>query len=187
MCTTVHFMHLSLREAKKDATRARLAEATYEIVRTQGPDHLTAEAVATMAGVSRRTFFNYFPSIDAACAHSVELLLAELTETLSRRPADECLWDTMEALLAGEAGSPVIERLALLAATKENSPVARHLAHDHIDAFVEWLTGWLMDRLGPDVDEVYAAAPTPVGSVAAPIVTRPARREGYAAAYSIAT
>ena len=157
MCTTVHFMHLSLREAKKDATRARLAEATYEIVRTQGPDHLTAEAVATMAGVSRRTFFNYFPSIDAACAHSVELLLAELTETLSRRPADECLWDTMEALLAGEAGSPVIERLALLAATKENSPVARHLAHDHIDAFVEWLTGWLMDRLGPDVDEVYAA------------------------------
>ena len=54
-------MHLSLREAKKDATRARLAEATYEIVRTQGPDHLTAEAVATMAGVSRRTFFNYFP------------------------------------------------------------------------------------------------------------------------------
>ena len=82
------------------------------------------------------------------------MLLAELTETLSRRPADECLWDTMEALLAGEAGSPVIERLALLAATKENSPVARHLAHDHIDAFVEWLTGWLMDRLGPDVDEV---------------------------------
>ena len=35
--------------------------------------------------------------------------------------------------------------------------MARHLAHDHIDAFVEWLTGWLMDRLGPDVDEVYAA------------------------------
>ena len=122
MCTTVHFMHLS--SVRPRRTHRGLAEATYEIVRTQGPDHLTAEAVATMAGVSRRTFFNYFPSIDAACAHSVELLLAELTETLSRRPADECLWDTMEALLAGEAGSPVIERLALLAATKENSPVA---------------------------------------------------------------
>ena len=42
------------------------------------------------------------------------------------------------------------------------------------------------DQLGLDARR-YAAAPTPVGSVAAPIVTRPASREGYAAAYSIAT
>lgn len=143
-------------ERKRAETEAALVRAAYDLAEG-GIGAVTAEAIAERAGVSRRTFFNYFPSIDAACAHSVELLLAELTETLSRRPADECLWDTMEALLAGEAGSPVIERLALLAATKENSPVARHLAHDHIDAFVEWLTGWLMDRLGPDVDEVYAA------------------------------
>lgn len=147
----------SLRERKKFATRASLADAAFEIVRDLGPEHLTAEAVAERAGVSRRTFFNYFPSIDAAVAHSVETLLTDLTEALEKRPADESVWDTIPVILTGPEGRAILERVAVLGATRESSPQCRHLAQDHLEAFVEWLTGWVATRL-PAVDELYAAS-----------------------------
>lgn len=151
-------MHvISLRDRKKDQTRRDLSAAAIDIVATEGAERLTAEAIADRVGVSRRTFFNYFPSVDAACAHSAELLLHELTEELAARPRDEDVWETMRAFLTGGAGSPLIERLAILCTTREHSLQARHLAQDHIDAFVAWLTQWLTDRLGPDTDELYAA------------------------------
>ncbi|HQY95518.1 MAG TPA: TetR family transcriptional regulator [Phycicoccus sp.] len=145
----------SLREHKKRQTRNALADAAFDIVRTQGAERLTAEAIADRAGVSRRTFFNYFPSVDAAVAQSVEQLLDQLTETLDSRPSDEVVWDTLEAMLSGPEGSALMERIAVLGAAGEHS-AARHLAHDHVQAFVDWLAQWLTTRLGPDTNEVYA-------------------------------
>lgn len=145
----------SLREHKKQQTRTALADAAFDIVRTEGVDRLTAEAIADRAGVSRRTFFNYFPSVDAAVAQSVEQLLEQLTDALRARPSDEGIWDTLEVILAGPEGSAIMERVAVLGAAGEHS-AARHLAHDHVQAFVDWLGRWLTTRLGPDTDEVYA-------------------------------
>ena len=145
----------SLREHKKRQTRNALADAAFDIVRTQGAERLTAEAIADRAGVSRRTFFNYFPSVDAAVAQSVEQLLDQLTATLDSRPSDEVVWDTLEAMLSGPEGSALMERIAVLGAAGEHS-AARHLAHDHVQAFVDWLAQWLTTRLGPDTNEVYA-------------------------------
>ncbi|MCA0336666.1 MAG: TetR/AcrR family transcriptional regulator [Actinobacteria bacterium] len=151
-------MIAGLRERKKEQTRATLADAAYALVREHGAAALTAEAVATRAGVSRRTFFNYFPSVESACAASVEGVLADLTAALSARPREESVWDTIPIMLGGPEGSAILERIAVLAAGREDSPQMRHLAHDHVDAFVAWLTGWLRDRLGTEADELYAAA-----------------------------
>lgn len=155
---------MTWRERKKEQTRDALSRAAFEIVRDLGPGQLTAEAVATRAGVSRRTFFNYFPSIDAALAHAVEGLLDELALALAQRPADESLWDTLPVILTGPQGQVVLERIAVLGATRDSSPQSRRYAQDHIDAFLEWLTRWIGARL-PGVDEVYAA--TLAASVAA--------------------
>lgn len=56
----------SLREQKRAATRTALESAALDLVLSHGPEATTVEAIAARAGVSARTFFNYFESKDAA-------------------------------------------------------------------------------------------------------------------------
>ena len=53
---------LGLRERKKRARRDALIDATHDLVRERGLDHVTVEDICERVGVSVRTFFNYFDS-----------------------------------------------------------------------------------------------------------------------------
>lgn len=55
-----------LRERKKQATRAALSEAAVRLAAEHGAENVTVEAISNAAGVSPRTFFNYFDSHDDA-------------------------------------------------------------------------------------------------------------------------
>ncbi|MET0865460.1 MAG: helix-turn-helix domain-containing protein [Nakamurella sp.] len=55
-----------MRDAKKRATQRALATATRDLVIEHGLDAVTVEQIAGAAGVSVRTFFNYFDSKEAA-------------------------------------------------------------------------------------------------------------------------
>ncbi|MFI6874701.1 TetR family transcriptional regulator [Streptomyces sp. NPDC050400] len=54
----------SWRERKKRATRAALVEAAVRLAAANGVEHVTVDAISEAAGVSARTFFNYFDSRD---------------------------------------------------------------------------------------------------------------------------
>ncbi len=58
--------HGHLRERKRAETRAKLADAALELVLRDGLETVTVEQISDRAGVSRRTFFNYFDSKDDA-------------------------------------------------------------------------------------------------------------------------
>ncbi|MFF1421308.1 TetR/AcrR family transcriptional regulator [Streptomyces sp. NPDC058280] len=55
-----------LRERKKQATRTALAEAAVRLAAEHGAENVTVEAISEAAGVSPRTFFNYFDTHDDA-------------------------------------------------------------------------------------------------------------------------
>jgi len=57
---------LSLRERHRAQTSREIHEAAWELTRRNGYGATTVDAIVERAGVSRRTFFNYFPSKEDA-------------------------------------------------------------------------------------------------------------------------
>lgn len=57
---------VGLRERKKLATRNALNAAAVRLMTDSGPDGVTVEAICAAAGVSPRTFFNYFDTKEEA-------------------------------------------------------------------------------------------------------------------------
>jgi AcrR family transcriptional regulator len=60
-----------LRERKKDATRKALREAALRLALENGPDNVRVDDIAEAAGVSPRTYNNYFASREQAIVAAV--------------------------------------------------------------------------------------------------------------------
>jgi AcrR family transcriptional regulator len=81
-----------LRERKKAATRAALHEAAVRLAIAHGAGKITVEAVADEAGVSRRTFSNYFANKEEALLYGDYRRMGALIEMVCSRPVDEMPW-----------------------------------------------------------------------------------------------
>jgi AcrR family transcriptional regulator len=94
-----------LRERKKIATRQALGLAAMRLAIERGLDNVLVEDIAEAAGVSTRTFNNYFASkYEAICALGFDRAM-RMGAALRERPADEPLWDAMVAAVMSEYGT----------------------------------------------------------------------------------
>ncbi len=160
----------SLRDRKRDETRRSLAAAAYGIVRDEGVDALTAEAVADRAGVSRRTFFNYFPSVDSVLTASIAEFFDSIGARLAARPVDEDVLDSAVAVITDPSDVDLLERIAVIARAAEVSTHARGLCLVELNAWLEdGLEHWLRDRMPVGTDDLRIAttASTLVGAAEA--------------------
>ncbi|MFB7493711.1 TetR/AcrR family transcriptional regulator [Streptomyces sp. NPDC056161] len=78
-----------LRERKKARTRAELRRAAIALALEHGPSAVTVPDICAAAGVSPRTFFNYFDSKEEPLFAWDPWLSREATARLALRPADE--------------------------------------------------------------------------------------------------
>jgi AcrR family transcriptional regulator len=99
-----------LRERKKLATRRALAEAAWRLTIEHGYAQTCIEDIAAEAGVSPRTFGNYFSGKEEALLSVGEDRGARIVAALRARPAGEELWEALAHALseqfAGEGEVP---------------------------------------------------------------------------------
>ncbi|GII80841.1 TetR family transcriptional regulator [Sphaerisporangium rufum] len=86
-----------LRERKKRETRVALSWAAIRLTVERGFDNVRVEDIAAAAGVSPRTFNNYFASkAEAIVARHLDRATA-IAEELRARPRSEPLWEAITA------------------------------------------------------------------------------------------
>jgi AcrR family transcriptional regulator len=95
--------HASLRERKKLATRRALRRVALDLVAERGFSQVTVEDIAAAADVSPRTFFNYFPSKEAALFGTDPDRVAALRERVLREAPGQPVLDALRVVLAAEA------------------------------------------------------------------------------------
>ncbi|NUP13874.1 MAG: TetR family transcriptional regulator [Polyangiaceae bacterium] len=86
---------LGLRERKKAATRTALSEAALQLAVERGLGNVRVEEIAAAAGVSLRTFNNYFASKEQAIAANATERVEAFAVALRARPPKEPLWDAL--------------------------------------------------------------------------------------------
>ncbi|MDQ0374279.1 TetR/AcrR family transcriptional regulator [Cellulomonas humilata] len=144
---------LGLRERKKRARREALIDATHRLVAEHGLDAVTVEAICEEAGVSARTFFNYFETKDdAVLGHTPWPLDSDAAETFATGgPTGHLLADLQTLVTSFLTDAPIgRQRLtrALELAAKEPRLLARHLAW--MEQHKGQLSALVERRLGED-------------------------------------
>lgn len=91
----------SLRDRKKAETRANIARAAVQLLVDEGPENTTIARIAEAAGISQRTFHNYFPHREAALFHYMENLLDVLCQSVLSSADGQPLMDVTKNVAVG--------------------------------------------------------------------------------------
>jgi AcrR family transcriptional regulator len=82
LCATMGVMGncIGLRERRRRQTSADIRDAAVRLALERGFDKVTIEEICVEAGISTRTFFNYFPNKESAIAYGPSDLSHDLAE-----------------------------------------------------------------------------------------------------------
>ncbi|MGW7685180.1 TetR/AcrR family transcriptional regulator [Kribbella sp. NPDC054772] len=176
-----------LRERKKQATREALREAALRLAVERGPDQVRVEDIAEAAGVSPRTYNNYFASREQAIVSAVTAdREARIATAVAARPAGVRLADAVtEAVVEQYTNTSERDHKALLLITTQT---ALRDAFLDITAGIEPpLTAVIAERLD-DVEtqtaRVLAASVAAAVRIALEGWLRPAGQAGIGASFA---
>ncbi|GGL31145.1 TetR family transcriptional regulator [Nocardia jinanensis] len=86
-----------LRDRKRAETRAAIIRAATDLFLDRGFTATSATDIANAAGVSRRTFFLYFPAKEDVLFHHLEAHIQSAVGTLDRLGSGATPWDSVQA------------------------------------------------------------------------------------------
>jgi AcrR family transcriptional regulator len=84
-----------IRERTRRLAQTELTSVAQDLFVAQGYDGTTVDQIAAAAGMSKRTFFRYFPSKDDLVIGKYDLFADRMAEALDDRPADEPVWESL--------------------------------------------------------------------------------------------
>lgn len=138
----------SLRETKKEATRRALADAAASLALSGGSDSVTVGAIAEAAGVSARTFHNYFTSAADALLYFTADVLEEFSAKVPGLfPESRGVTELFESIVVDSLGYQqaqlhslpslfrVGEALENLSTSSEEKKKYEAVTHGVLDAF----------------------------------------------------
>jgi AcrR family transcriptional regulator len=139
-----------LRERKKQATREALREAALRLAVERGPDQVRVEDIAEAAGVSPRTYNNYFASREQAIVSAVTAdREARVAAAVAARPTAVRLADAVtEAVVEQYTNTGERDHHALLLITTRTA--LRDAFLDSTADIEPPLTTVIAERLGDD-------------------------------------
>ncbi|SDG56908.1 transcriptional regulator, TetR family [Lentzea fradiae] len=150
------------RAQKKAVTRKSLAGAALRLAMERGLDGVTVEDIADEAGVSRRTFSNYFTCKEDAVLAAERDRTGVLVALVEARPAQEEPWEALRAAIAQlyrEWPVPDVEWMAQLRLLRRHPSLLARQAGDQFSLERE-LTAVLAARnpeLGADAARLMAS------------------------------
>ena len=152
----------SRRELNKAATRQAITDAAMDLLRTRGPGNFTVEDIADAAGISRRTFFNYFGSTEAALASVTFGFLDTALQQFRLRPAGEPILESARAALVELADPMTVAPVAELYSLGQTNPQLSRSELEAWDHCTEQIIDAARERFAlaavGDVDELYLRA-----------------------------
>jgi len=158
--STVGSMHSTgLRETKKAAARLALASAVLRLATRDGIDRVTIDTVAAEAGVSVRTFHNYFSGKEDALVFFAAALFDSIVDRIESQPLDESFWSAVRSALVDVATSPDLgkpaEFVTLLRLLDSEPIVAAHSQHVDLIGQIDARVEALFTQRGQDGNELY--------------------------------
>jgi AcrR family transcriptional regulator len=152
----------SRRELNKAATRQAISDAALQLLRSKGPGNFTVEDIAEAAAISRRTFFNYFSSTEAALASVTHGFLDNALAQFRLRPANEPILESARAALVQLADPMTVAPMAELYSLAQSNPQLNRSeleAWDHCTAqIIEAARERFARTSGKELDELYLRA-----------------------------
>src|ERR1700679_1656258 len=152
---------VSLRERKKLATRRELRRVALRMIAERGYSNVTVEEIAEAANVSPRTFFNYFPTKEAALFGADPELACATREAIVHQWPGQPVLDVLRAIMTNQAktvvnefaelGGEPLEWLARMRASRTDPHL--HAARAAQMAAIERsLAEAIAQRLGPTLE-----------------------------------
>jgi AcrR family transcriptional regulator len=140
-------------ERRRRRTQRALQNAAIALAGRRGLAGVTVEDIAAAAGVSRRTFFNHFPTKAAALFDPDPSDAERLAQLLSAASGSADPWRALQsALVSFVAGheNVIVVRRRLIAASPELAQYHR-TAHAHVEVAID---RWA--RAQPGLDDILA-------------------------------
>jgi AcrR family transcriptional regulator len=140
-----------LRERKKQATREALSLAAVRLALERGPDKVRVDDIAAAAGVSSRTYNNYFSSREEAICAAAAERARQVGAALRERPPDEPLGEAIIRAIVGRyasTGEPDKQMIRLIVST----PALRGEFLKTVAAREAQLAEAIAERLGLDAE-----------------------------------
>lgn len=154
---------LGLRDRARRAVRAEVEAIGFDLFSTRGFEKTTVDQIAKAAGMSRTSFFRYFPAKEDVVLWRWDEHGAQLADALGRRPQVEDPWESLRWVFLDFAkDAPKLELAYLI----DETPELKKRQLEKQAAWLDLLVPEVARRRGAERDDLRDPGPRAVVAAA---------------------